>query len=347
MEIANPVAKAPKQNQTYLAELHNLLLAPIIQRCICFVTTVGIPDLLAVHPQSAEELATKTNMHAPSLYRVLRALAGAGIFRLNEEKKFELTPMAEGLRSDVPDSLRDFAIFIGSERIWNGWGALPKTIATGITAQKLLYGKEIFDYLDEHPDEAEIFNRAMTANTIRAIPAILDAYDFAAIKILVDVGGGEGMLLAKILKAYPEMKGVLFELQSVADTAGPTFSKEGVRDRVNIIGGDFFKQSPPAGDAYVLKFIIHDWDDELSIIILKNIASAMDKKSKLLILESVMPEDNEPSLTKLRDLQMLLLAGGKERTAEEYHELLKRAGLKINNIYSTKSFLDIIEIELS
>src|SRR3954462_5612263 len=305
MEVSNPAVKSAKPNPVNLAEIHAFLLAPIIQRCICFVATVGIPDLLAVHPQSAKELASKTKLHEPSLFRVLRALAGAGMFRLNEENKFEMTPMAEVFRSDVPNSLRDFAIFIGGERIWNGWGGLAETVATGITAQKLIYDKELFEYLDEHPDEAEIFNKAMTVNTIRSIPSILDAYDFSDIKTLVDVGGGAGMLLAKILKAYPRMNGILFELQSVAETAGATFLKEGVSDRINIAAGDFFKQSPPAADAYILKFIIHDWDDEAATIILKNIASAMDKKSKLLILESVMPEGNEPSLTKLRDLQMM------------------------------------------
>jgi hypothetical protein len=347
MEVSDPVVKPPKSNAVNLAEIHALLLAPIIQRCICFVATAGIPDLLADHPQSAKDLANKTKLHEPSLFRVLRALAGAGMFRLNEEDKFEMTPMAEVFRSDVPNSLRDFAIFIGSERIWNGWGGLAKTVATGITAQKLIYGKELFEHLDEHPDEAAVFNRAMTANTVRSIPSILDAYDFSDIKTLVDVGGGAGMLLAKILKAYPQMNGILFELQSVAETAGATFSKEGVTDRVNITAGDFFKQSPPSADAYILKFIIHDWDEEAAIIILKNIASAMHKNSKLLILESVMPEGNEPSLTKLRDLQMMLLPGGKERTEKEYHQLLSMAGLKLIKIHPTKSFLDIIEIELS
>ena len=347
MELSNSVVRQSKQHQLNIAEIHSLLLSPLIQRSICFVTGIGIPDLLAERPQSAEELASTTNMHAASLFRVLRLVAGAGMFSLNEENKFEMTPMAEVFRSDAPNSLRDFAIFIGSERIWNGWGALPQSVATGLTAQKLVYGQELFEYLQDHDDEAEVFNKAMTTNTIRSAPAILTAYDFSKVSTLVDVGGGGGMLLAKILKEYGNMKGILFELPSVSKAAESTFSKEGVAERVDIVGGDFFKQSPPVADAYILKFIIHDWDDELSTLILKNIASVMHSKSKLLLLESVMPEDNEPSLTKLRDLQMMLLPGGKERTETEYRELLQKAGLKITNIFPTKSFLDIIEIERS
>jgi len=347
MEVLNPVAKQPKQVPVNLNEIHSLLLGPLIQRSICFATTIGIPDLLADHPQSAKELADKTKMHAPFLYRVLRMLCGVGIFRLNEEKKFENTAMAEVFRSDVPNSIRDFAIFIGSERVWNTWGALPKTVASGTTAHVLLYGKGSFDYLNEHPDEAEVFNRAMTANTLRSIPAILDAYDFSSINTVVDVGGGEGILLARILKAYPEMNGILFEMPSVMESAKQTLSKEGVTERADLVPGNFFQQSPPTADAYILKFIIHDWDDEQSILILKNIAAVMHKKSRVLLLESVMPEGNEPSLAMLRDLQMMVQPGGMERTDSEYRELLKKAGLKITKIHPTKSFLDIIEVELN
>lgn len=346
METSTPVVKQQKQFPANTSEIHYLLFAPLIQRSICFVATIGIPDLLADHPQSAEELANETKMHAPFLYRVLRALAGAGIFRLNSENKFQNTPLSDVLRGDAPNSIRDFAIMLGRERMWNTWGALPKSVASGTTAQRLIYGQETFDYFQQNPDEAEIFNRAMTANTNRSIPAILDAYDFSNINTLIDVGGGEGILLAKILKAYPKMRGVLFELPSVVETSDKTFLKEGVKERVELVPGDFLKQAPPEGDAYILKFVIHDWNDEYSKLILKNVAAVMHRESKLLLLESIMPEGNEPSFAKLRDLQMMLGPGGMERTENEYQVLLNEAGLRITKIHPTRSFLDIIEVEL-
>jgi len=304
---------------------------------------LGVADLLAAGPRHVNQLASATETSERSLYRVLRSLAARGIFRETEPKVFELTPYAEALRSDVPNSFRNGAIFMGEEWLWNVMGQMLYSVKTGKPAWAHVHGSDAFDYLADNPEHHEIFNRAMTDISMSAAPAIVAAYDFSGFKTIVDIAGGHGFLLSQILKATPELRGVLFDTEPVIAGAGTILQKEGVTDRVELVAGNFFESVPSGVDAYIMKHIIHDWDDELSNQILANIARAMSTNAKLLIVEMVVPEGNEPHPSKVMDLSMLVLPGGVERTRAEYQTLLAGAGLQLHRIIPTQSALSIIE----
>ena len=324
------------------ALMSQMLFGTLLQQAIYAATKLGVADLLAEKARSAGELAAATATHSTSLYRLLRTLASVGIFAENADGKFELTPLAELLRSDVPNSMRDFALLMGGA--WHGriFSELLHSVETGETAQKKAFGAELFQYLAENKDDAEIFNRAMTSHSLAAVPAIVAGYDFSGIEKLVDIGGGQGILLAGILKANPRLRGILFDMPSVIEKQSELLEKEGVADRAEKIGGDFFK-SVPAADAFILKHIVHDWTDEQNVRILRNIRSAMNENGKILIVEMVVPESNQPSPSKILDLQMLIGTGGKERTAKEYQTLLEAADFRLTNVIPTRSPLSIVE----
>lgn len=325
------------------AVLSQMLWGGLIQQGVYAVTKLSVPDLLADEPQTAGELAAATGMHAPSLYRLLRTLAGVGIFAENANGKFELTPVGAPLRRDAPNSMRDFALMLGDQWHWRLFGELMHSVRTGETAQKKACGAELFEHLANNPADAAVFNRAMTSHSLAAVPAIVAGYDFSDIGKLVDIGGGQGILLAGILKANPQMRGILFDVPSVIESRSELLEKEGFAERVEKVSGDFFQSVPAGADAYLMKHIIHDWDDERSIKILQNIRSAMNENGKILIVEMVVPEGNAPHPSKILDLQMLIGTGGKERTEKEYRELLETAGLRLTRVTATRSPLSIVE----
>jgi hypothetical protein len=304
---------------------------------------LGIADLLSDGPLPVSRLAVCTRTSERSLYRVLRSLAGAGVFRETEPKVFALTPFADALRSDAPNSFRNGAIFMGEEWVWNVLGQMLYSVQTGEPAWGRVHGADTFEYLADNPNHLEIFNLAMTDLSVSTAPAIVEAYDFSSFKTIVDIAGGHGYLLAQVLKANPTISGVLFDVQQVIAGADVILEKEKVGERVRKVGGDFFESVPEGADAYMMKHIIHDWDDSRSIKILTNTRNAMAPRSKVLIVESVVPEGNEPHYSKLLDLSMLVLPGGVERTAEEYRELLADSGLRLTHIIPTKTALSIIE----
>ena len=311
---------------------------------VLVVAKLGIADLLADGPRSAEELAKATGTHARSLYRLLRALASLGVFSEGGEGRFLLTPLAESLRSDVPGSRRAMALMMGDEH-YRAWGDLLESVRTGQTAFDRLYGKPIFEYLGEHPEQARIFDAAMTAIHGRETRAMLDVYDLSGIRVLADVGGGNGTNLIGILGRYPEMKGILFDLPHVVERATGNLEKAGVSGRCEVVGGDFFTSIPAGADAYFMRHIIHDWDDDRATLILENTRKAMPEGSKLLLVEHVLPPGNEPSFGKLLDLNMLILPGGLERTAAEFRQLYQGAGFRLTRIVPTDGDLSVIEGE--
>lgn len=327
------------------AILMQMLFGGLITQSICVATKLGIADLLAKKPQTAAELAAQTETHEPSLYRVLRTLASAGIFAENADRKFELTPLASLLTSDAPNSMRDFAIMFGEEWMWRAWGELMHSVRTGEVAHVKAQGMGSFEFFQQNREAGQIFNRAMTSNSLRTLPAIVEAYDFSGVGKLVDIAGGHGLLLAGILKANPPMQGILFDLPYVIEGAGELLEKENVRHRVELASGDFFQSVPAGADAYMMKHIIHDWDDQHSIKILRNIRSAMNENGRVLILEMVVPEGNEPSASKILDIQMLVMETGKERTEDEYRRLLEASGFRLTRIIPTKSPYSVIEGE--
>ena len=327
------------------AILMQMLFGAQMQRSVCLAARLGIPDLLADRAQTAEDLAAKSGTHAPSLYRLLRTLTSIGVFAENEEKKFELTPISELLRSDTPNSVRDFAVMMGEEWIWQAWGELPYSVKTGGVAHEKAQGMGSFEFFQKNAEAGKVFNAAMTNFTRAIIPPFVEAYDFSGIRRLVDVAGGHGMLLAGVLKAKPYLEGILFDLPFVIEGAVSLLDQEGVSDRVELASGNFFESVPAGADAYMLKHIIHDWDDESSINILRNIHSAMNENGKVLIIEMVVPQGSEPHPSKALDILMLVMEGGKERTKEEYGKLLEASGFRLTRIVPTQSPYSVIEGE--
>ena len=338
-------AKASVAEQSLPPEvfLTQLAFGALLTQAVYVAAKLGVADLLAEKPRTVEELAraTETNRHA--LYRVLRSLASVGIFEETDPKVFALTPRAEPLRSDAPNSARNGVIFMGEDWHWRVWGDMLHSVRTGKPAWGHVHGGEVFDYFGANPAQAEIFNRAMTDMSVATAPAVVEAYDFNGIGTVADIAGGHGYLLAQVLKASPNTRGVLFDMQSVIEGAGELLEREGVSERVEQVSGDFFARVPAAADVYMMKSIIHDWDDERAIMILRNVNEAMKREGRVLLIEVVVPEGNEPHLSKLVDLEMLVSPGGVERTAKEYRDLLASAGLRLTRIIPTNSPVSIIE----
>ncbi len=325
------------------AFLTQMAFGAMMTQALYVAARLKVADLLADKPQTISELAAATNTHERSLYRLLRSLASVGVFEETEPKVFKLTPYAEPLRSDVPNSMRNGAIFMGEEWHWRVWGDMLHSVQTGKPAWGHVHGTEVFDYFADNPRQAEIFNNAMTDMSVGTAPVVVEAYDFSGIKTLTDIAGGHGYLLAQVLKANPSVKGILFDVEPVIAGAGALLEEEGIAERVEKVSGDFFASVPKDADAYMMKHIIHDWDDECALKILQNINQAMSEDGKVLIIETVVPEGNEPHYSKLLDLEMLTSPGGIERTPGEYRELLAAAGFRLTRIIPTKSPFSIIE----
>lgn len=311
-------------------------------QAIYVAAKLELADLLRDQPRTADELAVATQTNALSLYRLLRALASLGIFAEDAAGRFRLTPLAEGLRSDVPGSLRALAIVRG-EWQYEAWGQLLHSIRTGQSAFEKLYGQPLFDYLAEHPEHGKLFDAAMTGVHGRETAAMLDAYDFTGIGTLADLGGGNGSVLMALLQQYPSLQGLLFDLPGVAARARLALEAAGLAGRCRVEAGSFFDAVPAGADAYLLRHILHDWDDARSAAILHNCRQAMGVKGKLLIIEGVVPPGNEPSVSKFYDLAMLVLPGGKERTEDEYRRLFEAGGFRLQRIVPTRSWISVIE----
>lgn len=336
-------APAPQEMPTE-AVLGQIMMGAFTSQAVYVAAKLGIADLVKDNPRPVAELALETNTDEGALYRVLRALASIGVFVETAPKNFALTPFAEPLLSDRPGSMRDMAIWIGEEAHWRVYGEMLYSVQTGNPAFKRTHGEEVFQYMFETNRElGDIFNRAMTSFSSSVAPAIAQAYDTSNAQTLVDIAGGHGLLLSAFLKANPNLKGVLFDVPTVIEDAGALLESEGVAARVETATGDFFQSVPAGGDFYMMKHIIHDWDDERSLAILKNIHSAMNENGKILIVEMVVREGNEPDFSKIMDLEMLVTPGGVERTAEEYRELLERANFRLTRIVPTASPYSIVE----
>jgi hypothetical protein len=335
------IASAPPPEAILLP----MLFGALTQKCISVAAKIGVADLLAGQPMTAAELAAETGVHAPSLYRVLRLLASAGIFSEIEGGKFELTATAELLRADAPNSMRDFAIMQSEDWLWRNFGALTYSVETGKIAHDKVHGIDNWTFLARNREDGETFNRAMTSLSLSAVPPVVAAYDFSGVGRVADIAGGHGFLLAAILKANPRARGVLFDQAAVVEGARELLEREGVMDRVELASGNFFESVPAGADLYVMKHIIHDWDDPQSIEILRNIRAAMAENGKILICEMVVPEGNAPSPSKILDIQMLINLGGRERTADEFESLLRASGFRMTSVIPTKSPISLIEAE--
>ena len=309
----------------------------IVSQAISVAAKLYIADYLKDGAKSVAELAALTETHEPSLYRLLRGLASAGIFQKQADGRFSNSPLSEILRSDHPESFRAAAHMICDREHWNAHGNMMQSVKTGEIAFEYTFGMPVFPYYAQNPKPAKVFDNAMTSFGTSIANAVAATYDFSEAQTIADIGGGHGLLLETVLKAAPQAKGILFDQPQVIAGAN-------VSERVETVSGDFFAEIPVEADVYLMKFIIHDWNDEQSVTILQNLAKSAKPGAKALLVESVVEEDdNAPSMSKVMDLNMLVMTGGKERTANEYAELFEKTGFRLTNIYLTSSPMQIVE----
>ena len=314
-------------------------------RALYVAAKLGIADLLQSGPKTVQELAEATNTHAPSLYRIMRALTSAGLFKRENDDRFALTPLSETLVTGVPGSVRWFIISELGQEHYPAWGNLLHSVKTGEIAFDNFFGMDVWKYFAQNPEDAAVFNDSMSGMTAAANEAITSVYDFSPFGKVIDIGGGHGGLITSILQKNPQTKGVLFDAPVVIEGARQKLESAGVADRCETVPGDFFQAVPAGGDAYVMKWIIHDWEDEKAIKILKNCREHMQPNNRLIVVDCVVPENDEPDFSKTFDLNMMVMTGGKERTAAEFRELLAAAGFKLLRVIPTDVPTCIVEAQ--
>ena len=327
------------------AVMLDLIVGYWVSELVHVVAKLGLADVLKGGPKSPTDLARAVGADPATLHRVLRALASVGVFVERKDGRFALTPLGATLRSDRPDSLRAFAIMMVDDYWFQAWSDLLQSVKTGQTAFDRVHGMKVFDYFGKHPDKARAFGEAMTSISGTENPVVAAGYDFSKVRTLVDVGGSHGHLLAAILKANRKLKGVLFDRPQVIDQArsAPYVNDKQIARRIELVAGDFFQSVPAGADAYIMKYIIHDWDDELCLKILGNCRRAMAPSGRVLVVDAVIPPGNDPHWGKLLDINMLVGPGGRERTRSDFEQLFARAGLKVRKIIPTASPLSIVE----
>ncbi len=339
--------------QTGILNFANRLAPPFVQiltlaagawstQIVYAAAKLGLADLLESRPKSTHDLAKETESNPDAIYRLMRTLASVGIFKEISDRVFELTPSAETLQENHPMSVRPLALLAG-DPIWREpWGNIMHSIKTGEAAFENIFKKNFFEYLGEHKDKAEIFNNWMTRVSNMNCPVIAASYPFSKFRKVVDIGGGQGSLVAHILRKHPNINGVLFDMPDVVENAAEI--DDDIASRCEIVGGDFFEAVPKGGDLYIMQQVIHDWNNALAVKILSNCRSAMANNGKILIVDAVIKSGNTRDVNKFIDLQMLLLnKGGRERTEQEFRTLFQDAGLELSRIIPTASMFSIIE----
>ncbi len=324
------------------AQMIQMGTAAWVSAIVSTAAEVGLADQLATGPKSAEELAGPMKLHAPSLYRFMRTLAGLGILTEQEAQRFALTTLGETLRTGAPGSARATLLAFNTV-LWRGWEEMSNSLATGKPGFDKTFGMPLFEYLGQHPGLASHFSEAMVGFHNAEPPAVAKAYDFSTFTTIVDVGGATGNMLAAILSAHAGPRGVLFDLPHVVADAPALLGANRVADRVTIEKGSFFEVVPAGGDCYVLSHVIHDWSEDACLTILRNCRTAILPGGRLLIVEMVLPAGDTPHPGKVLDMVMLVFPGGQERTEAEYASLLARAGFRLNRVVPTASAVSIVE----
>ena len=323
--------------------LFQLVTGHYISRAIFVAAKMGIADLLKDGPQNYTDIAKASGAHAPSLYRLMLLLTSAGVFEEKETGCFGLTPIGEYLRTDVPGSRRAQALLLAGPSQQRSWSGLLDIVRTGKTPP----GRSAFQFFAKYPEEAAVFDEGMTAGSAEASADVAAAYDFSPFGTMVDVGGGHGVLLTAILSVNPALRGVLFDLPHVAEGARKQIQGAGLAGRCDVVAGDFFEGVPSGGDAYILKSVIHDWDDARGLAILRNIHGSMASQGRLLLVEMVFPSrlDQTPrsQIVVGSDVNMLVNLGGRERTEAEFSALFSAAGFKLARIIPTRGLWSLVE----
>lgn len=322
----------------------NLIIGYWVSQMVFVAAKLGLADHLKDGPKSAADLARTTRMNPAMLHRLLRALASVGVFAERADGRFELTPLAATLESNAPGSMRAFALMMVERYNWDSWTELAYSIETGAVGLEKALGMKVFEYLDRNPEHARVFGESMSNLSAVENPAIVAAYDFSRFRKIIDVGGGHGSLLSAILTANPKLSGVLYDNPRVVENArkAPHMTKD-VASRLEIVGGDFFEKVPDGADAHVMKYIMHDWNEERATRILSNCRKAIAKNGALLIVDTVIPPGNDPHWGKLLDLNMMVLTGGLERTEKQFGELLAKSGFELVRVVPTACPLSIVE----
>lgn len=323
------------------AQLFQTLFGFMATRTLSAVAELNVADALRDGPRYYTDLAEAVGADQRSLHRAMRVLASTGVFAEPEPGRFALTPVSELLRSDVPGSMRDMAVMITAESHWLPWGRFTDTLRSGKSGTQHAFGTDVFSWFQraENKDQWELFNAAMTSFSSITGGAVVESYDFTGFRRIVDIGGGQGLLLRTLLTNAPQATGVLFDLPSVVQGATETLD-----GRIECVGGDFFQGVPSGGDCYTMKHILHDWSDEHCRTILRNVAEVMESSGRVLVFEMVMPETPEPHPAKFMDLNMLAMTeGGSERTEKEFAGLLESAGLKLQAVHLTKTPVSVVE----
>ena len=323
-------------------QLFQLITGFTVSQAIYVAARLNVAEHLAAGPAPVDQIAQQAGANPDALYRLLRALASVGVFTEPSPRRFANTPMSECLRPNVPGSLHAGAVMVG-DLCYPAFGDLPWTVQTGRPGFDKVFGAPIFDHLARHPDHGRLFDAAMTSIHGPETPAMIEAYDFRAFKTIVDIGGGNGSTLIEILRAAPAARGIVFDLPGVVERTASAIRAAGLAERCRAEAGSFFDSAPSGADAYILRHIIHDWDDDKSIQILRRCREAAAPGAKVLIVESVIPAGDASHPGKWLDVIMLAVPGGRERTAAEYEKLLAAAGLKLHRIVPTRSPVSVVE----
>ena len=322
----------------------DLLYGYMLHQCLYVVVKLGIPDCLESDEKSIAELAILTDSQPDALYRVMRCLSQYDIFNEHDNKIFSQTDISKKLLTNIEISSRDY-LLLCSEILFNASTCLLESIKTGKVAFDCYYGMNFWDYLQTNPDKSILFNNAMEKGFGDSTPAIFAAYDFSPFKFIIDVGGGNGQLVLNILKNNPTAKGLIFDLKQLEESAVNNIKLQQLSDRCTFQHGDFFKNIPHHGDAYLLRVILHDWNDDKALSILKKCRETMSLGSRLIIIERIICDDENKNSTYLGDINMLITIGGKERTEDEFKKLFNEAGFNLNKLTLTKSAFSILECE--
>jgi hypothetical protein len=322
----------------------HLLTGKWLTQLVGAVARLGIPDQLAIaQPQTAEQLAASVGAHPGAMRRVMRALAMVGVFAEAEGGRYILTPISERLRSNTPDSMRDLFLLVTQDSHWLTWGHLVDAIRTGQPQPQAVFGMPLFDYYSTHASEADEFGRAMQNLSAMVTHGTLANYDFSHATLIVDVGGGNGSFVRAILQHHPRPRGIIVDLPYMEAQAHESIRVDALTDRCGFESGDFFRQVPSGGDIYLLKMILHDWNDEDCVRVLRSCHAAIAPLGRLVVVEILVPEDNAPGFAQLGDINMLVVAGGQERTQSEYSALFDRAGFRLTRVIATGTISSIIE----
>ena len=323
-------------------QLSQMVLNTLHAKAVCIVANLGIADQIPLGAaKSAAEVAQATGCHAPSLYRMLRLLASHGVFKETSAGTFEHTPLSAALRVDAEGSFHAGAKLF--HQVFEIFDKLDHTVQTGESGMVKVFGMSMFEYLKDKPQLAALFDAGMTSFHGYETGAMLDAYDFSGISVLADLGGGNGSLLAGVLRRYPRMRGILFDMDHVVARAGQSAHIQAVAERCTSVAGSFFETAPSGADAYLMRHVLHDWTDEQCVSILRNVRRVVPQQGRLLIVECVVPPGNERSISKDYDILMMVGPQGLERTEAQFRSLFQQSGFEVTGITPTSSMISVIE----